>query len=51
MDDETSLLQDDSKHQIPQWQMDEVRRRIDEYKNKPDLLIDEETFFKMLGED
>jgi len=45
------LIKEEDAFEVPQWQKDEVRSRIEKYKNHPELLIDEETFFKMLNED
>jgi hypothetical protein len=33
---------------IPEWQKKEVRKRIDESKQNPSILIDENTVFNML---
>lgn len=49
--DAVELVPEDEAFEVPQWQKDEVRRRIEKYKNNPELLIDEDTFFKMLNED
>ncbi len=46
--DAVELINDEEAFDIPQWQKDEVRRRIEKYKNNPGQLIDEESFFKML---
>jgi hypothetical protein len=45
------LIPEDNASDIPQWQKDEVRRRIEKYKNCPEQLIDEDSFFKMLDEE
>lgn len=45
-----SLLQKDEDNNIPQWQKDEVKRRIDKYNLNPELLIDEETAIKLINE-
>ncbi|TDE13167.1 addiction module protein [Dyadobacter psychrotolerans] len=39
-----------SEQQIPGWQIEEVDRRIEKYKNSPELLINEDTVFKILDE-
>ena len=45
------LVPEEEAFDVPQWQKDEVRSRIEKYKNNPELLIDEDTFFAMLNED
>ena len=49
--DAVELIPEQEAFDVPQWQQDEVRKRIDKYKNNPELLIDEDTFFAMLNED
>lgn len=49
--DAVELVPEDEAFDVPQWQKDEVRKRIDKYKNNPELLIDEDTFLAMLNED
>lgn len=49
--DAVELVPEEDAFDVPQWQKDEVRKRIDKYKNNPELLIDEDTFFAMLNED
>jgi hypothetical protein len=46
--DAVELMNEEDAFDIPQWQKDEVRKRIEMYKNNPGQLIDEDTFFKML---
>ena len=36
--------------EVPMWQKKVVQNRIEKFKNKPELLIDEATFFAMLNE-
>ncbi len=45
------LVPEEEAFNVPQWQKDEVRSRIEKYKNNPELLIDEDTFFTMLNQD
>jgi hypothetical protein len=45
------LIPEEEAFDVPQWQKDEVRKRIDKYKKNPELLIDEDTFFAILNED
>jgi len=45
------FIPEEEAFEVPQWQKDEVRKRIEKYKNNPELLIDEDSFFKMLNED
>jgi hypothetical protein len=49
--DAVELMPEDTAYDIPQWQKDEVRKRIEKYKNNPEQLIDEDSFFKMLSEE
>jgi Putative addiction module component len=49
--DAVELMNDEDAFDIPQWQKDEVRRRIEKYKNNSGQLIDEDSFFKMLDAD
>ena len=49
--DAVELVPEEDAFDVPQWQKDEVRKRIDKYKNHPELLIDEDTFLAMLNED
>ena len=44
-------MAEEDAFEVPQWQKEEVRRRIEKYKNNPELLIDEDAFFAMLSED
>lgn len=45
------LVPEEEAFDVPQWQQDEVRKRIDKYRMNPELLIDEDAFFAMLNED
>ena len=45
------FVPEEEAFEVPQWQKDEVRRRIAKYKNNPELLINEDSFFVMLNED
>jgi hypothetical protein len=45
------LVPEDEAFDVPEWQKEEVRKRIAKYKNNPEMLIDEDTFFAMLNED
>ncbi len=49
--DAVELMAEEDAFEAPQSQKDEIRRRIEKYKNSPELLIDEESFFKMLDAD
>ncbi len=49
--DAVELVPEEEAFDVPQWQKDEVRSRIEKYRNNPELLIDEDTFFSMLNED
>ncbi len=49
--DALEVVPEEEAFDVPQWQQDEVRKRVDKYKNNPELLIDEDTFFSMLNED
>jgi hypothetical protein len=42
------VLQDDVPDVIPEWQKQEVRKRIKKYEKHPELLIDEKTALKMI---
>lgn len=46
--DAVELMEDKQEYAVPQWQIDFVSKRIEEYKANPDRYIDEETFFKLL---
>lgn len=39
------LVPEEEAFEIPQWQQDEVLRRIEKYKNSPEQLLDEGEFF------
>jgi hypothetical protein len=43
-----NVLQDDVPDIIPEWQKQEVRKRIKKYEKHPELLIDEKTALKMI---
>lgn len=49
--DAVELVPEEEAFEVPQWQKEEVLKRIAKYKNNPDELLDEDTFFKMLNED
>lgn len=49
--DAVELMPEEPSFDIPEWQKDEVRKRIEKYKNDPELLINEDSFFKMLSEE
>jgi hypothetical protein len=49
--DAVEFMTESTAYDIPQWQKDEVRKRIEKYKNNPELLIDEDSFFKLLSEE
>jgi DNA polymerase III delta subunit len=49
--DALEFVAEEDAFEVPQWQKEEVRRRIEKYKNNPELLIDEDAFFAMLSED
>jgi len=41
-------LQQDDPNNIPEWQKQEVRKRIKKYNKLPDLLVDEKQALKMI---
>ena len=43
---EVIILPSEKEDDIPQWQKDIVLRRIEDIKQNPELLIDEEQFWK-----
>jgi hypothetical protein len=45
------LIPEDQAFDVPLWQQEEVQKRIAQYKNNPELLIDEDSFFAFLNED
>ena len=49
--DAVELVPEEEAFDVPQWQKDEVLKRMGKYKNSPDQLINEDTFFAMLNED
>lgn len=49
--DALEFVPEDEAFEVPQWQKDEVRKRIEKYRNNKELLIDEESFLNMLNED
>jgi hypothetical protein len=42
------VLQEEIPAVIPEWQKQEVRKRIKKYEKHPELLIDEKTALKMI---
>ncbi len=42
------ILEEDIPVVIPEWQKQEVRKRIKKYEKHPELLIDEKTALKMI---
>lgn len=42
------VLEEDIPGAIPEWQKQEVRKRIKKYEKHPELLIDEKTALKMI---
>lgn len=48
--DAVELMPAGTDTDVPHWQQEEVRRRIEKYKNDPGQMIDEAAFFKMLEE-
>ena len=49
--DALEVIPEDQAFEVPLWQQEEVRRRIELYKNTPEAYIDEDTFFEMLNKD
>ncbi len=47
--DAVEIVAEEDAFDVPEWQKSEVRKRIEKYKNHTELLIDEDTFFKMLS--
>ncbi len=45
------FLPQEEAFETPQWQKDEVRKRIEKYNNSREGLMDEEAFFKSLEQD
>lgn len=45
------LVPEEEAFEIPQWQQNEVLRRIEKYKNNPEQLLDEDTFLAMLDQE
>ena len=43
-----NILEEDIPVVIPEWQKQEVRKRIKKYEKHPELLIDEKTALKMI---
>jgi hypothetical protein len=43
-----NVLQDDVPDIIPEWQKQEVRKRIKKYEKHPELLVDEKAVLKMI---
>jgi Putative addiction module component len=48
---DVEVVPEEEAFDVPQWQKDEVRKRMAKYKDNPELLIDEDAFFAMLNED
>ena len=44
------VLQQDEPAEIPEWQKQEVRKRIKKYNENPELLIAEKQALKMINE-
>ncbi|MES2704489.1 MAG: addiction module protein [Bacteroidota bacterium] len=49
--DAVELITDEDAYDIPQWQKDEVRRRVAKYRDNPEQMLDEDAFYKMLDEE
>lgn len=45
------LVPEEEAFDVPEWQKEEVLKRIEKYKNNPQLLIGEDAFFAMLDEE
>ncbi|OJV17510.1 MAG: hypothetical protein BGO21_13680 [Dyadobacter sp. 50-39] len=46
--DAIDLIKETDSEVLQDWHVTEVQRRINKYKDSPDLLIDEDEVFKML---
>lgn len=44
------LLEKDEPENIPEWQKQEVRKRIKKYNKHPELLVDEKQALKMINQ-
>ena len=49
--DAVEIVPEEEAFEVTKWQKDEVLKRIEKYRNSPELLIDEDTFFKFLNEE
>lgn len=49
--DAVVLVSEEEAFDVPQWQKEEVRKRIEKYKQNPELLVSEKVFFDMLNEE
>jgi hypothetical protein len=49
--DAVEIVPEEDAFEVPKWQKDEVLKRIEKYKNNPELLIDEDAFLKFLNEE
>jgi len=45
------FVPDEEAFDIPEWQKELVRKRIEKYKNNAGQLINEDEFYRMLNED
>ena len=48
---EVIILPSSKEYQIPQWQIDEVRERTENYLKNPESATDYEDFLKELGDE
>lgn len=49
--DAVEIIKETDEEIVQDWQKTEVERRIEKYRNNPELLIDEEEIFRMLDKD
>lgn len=49
--DAVEIIKETDEEIVQDWQKTEVERRIEKYRNNPELLIDEEEVFRMLDKD
>ncbi|MCF8449223.1 MAG: addiction module protein [Taibaiella sp.] len=49
--DAVVLVPEEEAFDVPQWQKEEVRKRIEKYKQNPELLVSEKVFFDMRNEE
>ncbi len=49
--DAVEFIPEEEAFDVPQWQKNEVLRRIEKHKTSPEQIIDEDTFFAMLNDD